>query len=218
METIQPAGFLALPSANIGHPVLVLHAWWGLNETIKTFCSRLAAAGFVAFAPDLYQGALADQIEEAHKLSRQFSQKEAEINQQLDEAIQFLKGYSQSEEAGITVIGFSFGAYFALELSTTKPESIRSVIVFYGTGPRDFSASKSSYLGHFADQDEYEPQSEVDALRAALEQAGRPAEIYQYANTGHWFFEADRSDAYQAEAAELAWERSLTFLKEQAAQ
>ena len=60
MPEPQPDGFLALPSGGQGHPVLVLHAWWGLNDTIIELCRRLAAEGFIAFAPDLYHGRIAD--------------------------------------------------------------------------------------------------------------------------------------------------------------
>ena len=49
MTSPQPPGFLALPASGPGPGVLVLHAWWGLNETMKSVCSRLAAEGFVAF-------------------------------------------------------------------------------------------------------------------------------------------------------------------------
>ncbi len=69
MSITQPDGYLALPPSGQGSPVLVLHAWWGLNDTIKAFCNRLAAAGFVVFAPDLYHGQVTDTIEGAETLS-----------------------------------------------------------------------------------------------------------------------------------------------------
>jgi hypothetical protein len=53
MTRSQPERFLAVPSAGSGSGVLVLHAWWGLNDTIKAFCTRLAQSAFVVFAPDL---------------------------------------------------------------------------------------------------------------------------------------------------------------------
>jgi dienelactone hydrolase len=53
VNPIQPDGYLAVPPAGKGPGVLVLQAWWGLNDSIKEFCRRLADAGFVAFAPDL---------------------------------------------------------------------------------------------------------------------------------------------------------------------
>ena len=57
-------GYLALPDQEHGPGVLVLHAWWGLNPFFKELCDRLARAGFVAFAPDLYQGRTAATIDE----------------------------------------------------------------------------------------------------------------------------------------------------------
>jgi carboxymethylenebutenolidase len=62
-------GYLALPERGDGPGVLVLHAWWGLNSTIRDICSRLAGAGFVAFAPDLYHGKVADTIAGAETLA-----------------------------------------------------------------------------------------------------------------------------------------------------
>ena len=112
------------------------------------------------------------------------------------------------------MIGFSLGAYYALDLSNTDPEHIRSVVIFYGTGADDFSNSKASYLGHFAEDDPFESLAGVDDLEKILRQAGRPVTFYRYPGTGHWFFEPDRSDAYNREAATLAWERTLAFLRE----
>jgi len=70
MTKSQPQGFLALPPAGKGPGVLVLHAWWGLNDTIKAFCTRLAESGFAVFAPDLYHGKVADNIADAETSAR----------------------------------------------------------------------------------------------------------------------------------------------------
>ena len=66
----QPQGFLASPPTGTGPGVLVLHAWWGLNDTIKAFCTQFAQFGFVAFAPDLYHGKVADNIPAADALGK----------------------------------------------------------------------------------------------------------------------------------------------------
>ena len=68
MTRTQPQGYLAIPRTGKGSCVLVLHAWWGLNDTIKAFCDRSAKAGFVVFAPDLYHGQVADTIPGAEAL------------------------------------------------------------------------------------------------------------------------------------------------------
>src|SRR5207245_219077 len=61
-------GYLAVPKKGNGPGVLVLHAWWGLTDFFKGLSDRLANAGFIAFAPDLYRGATASTRDEAKKL------------------------------------------------------------------------------------------------------------------------------------------------------
>jgi carboxymethylenebutenolidase len=211
MNLVQPSGFLALPTSGKGQGVLVLHAWWGLNKTIKELCTRFAGEGFTAFAPDLYHGKTAKTIPEAEALRDALDWKSAipEVNS----AAEYLQGICGDQDLPIAVIGFSLGAFFALNLSATEPERIGKVIVFYGTGPADITKTKAAYLGHFAENDPFEPESEVKGLQESLRAAGRDVTFYRYAGNGHWFFEPDREDAYNAEAARIAWERTLSFLK-----
>ncbi len=213
MTQSQPQGFLAVPPAGKGPGVLVLHAWWGLNDTIKAFCARLADAGFLAFAPDLYHGKVADTIPDAEALGKALDANYLQARAEVAEAARFLNEKVGEAGHGLAAIGFSLGASYALDLSNTAPEYIRSVVVFYGTWVDDVSNSRAAYLGHFAENDPFEPPSNVDSLEEALKRAGRPVTFYRYPGTGHWFFEPDRSDAYNREAATLAWERTLTFLR-----
>jgi carboxymethylenebutenolidase len=213
MSDHQPDGYLALPTAGKGPGVLVLHAWWGLNDTMKAFCTRLAESGFVAFAPDLYHGKVADTIAGAEALGEALDANHLQAKAEIAAAATFLNDRSGQPDTGLAVIGFSLGAYYALDLAAAHPESIRSVVLFYGTGGGDFSSSQAAYLGHFAENDPYEPPANVDELETTLKKAGRPVTFHRYPGTGHWFFEADRSDAYNQEAANLAWDRTLAFLK-----
>lgn len=214
MTTTQPDGYLALPDSGTGKGVLVLHAWWGLNDTIKTLCTRLADEGFVAFAPDLFHGNVATTIEAAQAQTRSESENAESIRNDIKNAIAFLKEHAEGADNGIAVVGFSFGAYYALEVSDTAPADIHSVVIFYGTGHEEFTNSQAAYLGHFAENDDYEPQEYVEHLKNAIEGAGRSVTFHYYPNTGHWFFEPDRTDAYNEAAAALAWERTLEFLKQ----
>jgi carboxymethylenebutenolidase len=213
MTPAQPDGYLALPTAGTGPGVLVLHAWWGLNDTIKAVCTRLAESGFVAFAPDLYHGKVADTIADAEALGSALDGNHLQAKAEIAQAVGFLKAQAGADGSGLAVIGFSLGAYYALDLAASDPENIRSVVLFYGTGPAEFSRSTAAYLGHFAENDPYETRSNVDELEADLKQAGRPVTIYHYSGAGHWFFEPDRVEAYDPAAANLAWERTLAFLK-----
>ncbi len=210
MTQLQPPGFLAVPTTGTGRGVLVLHAWWGLNETIRNTCTRLSEAGYVAFAPDLYHGKLATTIPEAESLSNALDADQARMD--IHAAVEFLSERAAPAALGLVVIGFSLGAYFALDLSVTDPARIRKVVVFYGSGPADFNASHAEYLGHFAANDPYEPDSNVSSLENSLRLAGRPFTFHRYPDTGHWFCEPDRVDAYHPAAAALAWQRTLSFL------
>jgi carboxymethylenebutenolidase len=211
MTHSQPEGFLALPPAGNGRGVLVLHAWWGLNDTIKAFCTRLAESGFVAFAPDLYHGQLAISIPEAESLSNTLDAEQARMD--IANAVDFLRIRITSGGCNLAVIGFSLGAYFALELSNADPSHIGSVVVFYGTGHEEYSASRAEYLGHFAEADEFEPEANVNNLEEILRKSGHMVTFHRYPGTGHWFFEPDRTQAFNQAAASLAWERTLNFLR-----
>jgi carboxymethylenebutenolidase len=111
------------------------------------------------------------------------------------------------------VLGLSFGVDYALLLAADDPDRVRAVVVFYGTTPADHTRSMAAYLGHFAETDEFQPAARVEKLESALRAAGRPVTFHHYKGTGHWFFEPDRTDAYRRDAAELAWNRTVAFLK-----
>jgi carboxymethylenebutenolidase len=195
-----------------------LHAWWGLNDTIKAFCTRLSTSGFTVFAPDLYHGKVADTIEGAETLRDALDAAHLLARAEIAAAARFLNEWAGLPGTGLAVIGFSMGVYYALDLAAADPDLIRSVVIFYGTGGGDYSRSKADYLGHFAENDQFEPKSGVDALEADLRRAGRPVTFHRYPGTGHWFFEPDRPDAYNPEAASLAWDRTLAFLRRPSSQ
>jgi carboxymethylenebutenolidase len=216
MTYSQPQGFLTVPPTGKGPSVMVLHASWGLNDTIKAFCKRLAEAGFVVFAPDLYHGKVAATIPDAEVLGNALDANHVQAEAEVAEASRFLSERVGQAGRGLAVIAFSLGAYYALNLAATHPEHIRSVILFYGTDGTmgtDFTNSKAEYMGHFAENDEFETQSNVDSLEERLKRAGRPVTFHRYSGTGHWFFEPDRLQAYNQAAASLAWDRTLEFLK-----
>ena len=134
---------------------------------------RLAESGFVAFAPDMYHGKVTDNIADAETLGKALDTNYLQAKAEIADATMFLNERAGQAERGLAVIGFSLGAYYALDLAAADPEHIRSVVIFYGTGGGDFSNSRAAYLGHFAENDPFEPQSNVDELEAALRRAGR---------------------------------------------
>jgi len=191
--------------------VLVLHAWWGLNDFYMGFCDQLASQGFLALAPDLHGGKIASSASEAKEL---MSGMDENARQRLVlGALDYLRSQPSQSGRKIGAVGFSMGAAWALWLSTARPEDVGAVVVFYGTYPGlDFSKAKASFLGHYAPEDEWEPASDVRAMEEEIRGAKREVSFHFYPGTKHWFFEEDRPSDYQREAAGLAWNRTLEFL------
>ncbi len=213
VASTEQRGYLATPEQGNGPGILVLHAWWGLTPDFIAVCDRLAEAGFVALAPSLYLGgATAATIPEAEELLT--SQDEATVvGPIVHAAAAQLRGLPQVTSGPLGVIGFSMGAYWALHLAQARPEEFGAVVAVYGTNDGDFTATNAAFLGHFAEQDEYEPLEGVQALEARIRDAGREGAFHIYPGTKHWFFEPSRPE-YDAAAAELVWERTLAFLHE----
>ena len=204
---------LATPESGNGPGVLVLHAWWGLTSVFTDVCDRLAEAGCVALAPGLYaDGAIATTVPEAEALIAAHDAAPGGAEAALQASVDYLRDSPAVTGHRIGVIGYSMGAYWALRLSQ-KLQDIVVVVDYYGTGDGDFRASRAAYLGHFAEQDTFEPLEAVEALEEAIRAAGREVTFHVYPGTGHWFVEPNQPDAYDAAAADLAWERTLAFLE-----
>ena len=195
----------------------MLHAWWGLTEPFRETCDRLAEAGFVALAPDLYRGKTTASVEEAEALVKALNQEEERVNGDIQGAMAFMRQNSAPNPAGgqgkFGVIGFSLGGAFAFDMSVNMADEIAAVVIFYATYPGlDYRRAQAAYLCHFAENDPFEPAESVAELEKDLTDAGKQATFYTYPGTTHWFTDADVPDAYNAEATELACERTLAFL------
>lgn len=204
----KPAeAYLAAPQ-NGGPGVLVLHAWWGLNPVFKSLCDRLAEEGFTALAPDLFQGQISETIEGAEALMK------SSDDQIVSDTVTAAKEHLLTLTKGnIGVIGFSFGAAQALVAAAGDPENIAATVLFYGVYDVDFAKIKSKVLGHFGERDEMEPLEGVKWMETAMQDAGVDMTVHIYPGVNHWFIETDRPE-YDSAAADLAWERTIAFLKE----
>jgi carboxymethylenebutenolidase len=201
---------LALPRHRAEAGVLVLHPWWGLNADTASFVDRLADAGFAAAAPDLYAGRIATTIADAERMSD-------ELNEDLADAHVLASVDSLGLEIGdpsarIATLGFSMGTAWAVWLPAQRPE-VTATVVYYGTvsGP-SVSRARTPVLGHFAEDDPYETDEGIAEFEQTLRTAGRDVTIHRYPGTGHWFAEPSNA-AYDGAAAELAFGRTIDFLR-----
>ncbi len=193
--------------------VVVLHAWWGLNDDVIAYADSLAAAGFAVSAPDMFSGEVAFTIEDAERLS---SAAESPDTDPPVESIALAAVDDLATRLGPTsplgVLGFSFGAAYAT-LIPAERETLVASVVYYGvyTGPH-VEQSSAAVQGHFAESDQFESDEGIAELEGSLRAAGREVTIHRYPGTGHWFAEPSR-DAYVPEDADLAFERTVAFLQ-----
>ncbi len=206
--TTPPPAYLALPAGS-GPGVLVFHAWWGLTPFFTGLCDRLAAAGYVALAPDLFAGETADTSEGAERLTSLADRKA--VNKIARAAIDALAAHPAVAGPHLGAIGFSYGAAYALEAARLRPALVHAVALFYGAGGGRFDKTRASFLGHYAEHDEWESARRVQGLEKRIRDAGRPVTFHTYAGTAHWFFEDNRPE-FDPAAAALAWDRTLAFL------
>src|SRR5207244_8545089 len=153
------SGYLAVPKTGSGPGLLVLHAWWGLNDFFKGLCDRLATAGFVAFAPDLYRGATASTRDGAEHLMSKLDQKAA--SRDITNGVRGLQTHPGVKGKHLGVIGFSMGAFWSLWLAQELPADVAAVVLFYGTGDGNYSHIKAAFLGHFDETDVFESPADV---------------------------------------------------------
>src|SRR2546429_8669251 len=105
------SAYLAVPEHGSGPGVLVLHAWWGLTEPFRQVCDRLAEAGFVALAPDLYHGKTTASVEEAQALVKALDQDAERVRADIAAAVQGLRQHAATHLADgpgkLPPVGFS---------------------------------------------------------------------------------------------------------------
>jgi carboxymethylenebutenolidase len=205
------SGYVVVPDGGSGPGVLVLHAWWGLTPFFKGVCERLADAGFVALAPDLYGGRTTDDPDEAKALLA-----EADMDATLRlvrSSVYALRGMPATPDAPVGVLGFSMGASWALWLASRVPDLVGATVVFYGSQNIDMAPARSPFLGHFAETDAFVDDDELTLLEADLRLLDKDVTFHRYPGAGHWFFESDRP-AYDEAAAALAWDRTIGFLRD----
>src|SRR5829696_446333 len=126
------SGYLVKPPAGAGPGVLVIQEWWGLDPGIKEMADRLGAAGFVALAPDLYRGELAqhDEMDKAAQLMRSLPADRAARD--MSGAVDYLADHEAVTSDDIGVVGFCMGGMLAFLIAANRPDKVKAVVPFYG--------------------------------------------------------------------------------------
>lgn len=211
------SGYLANSTSGAGPGVIVVQEWWGLVPHIKDVADRLAQEGFTALAPDLYHGEAAAEPDDAAKLMMNLDLPRAAKD--MSGAVDFLLQDEACDTSTVGAVGFCMGGGMVLWLSTLRSE-ISACVPFYGVIPwdgvqPDYGASSAAYLGHYAAEDSPDTNESARKTEQLLQSHGKEAKFIFYPGTHHAFFNDTREGIYDAAAADLAWQRTLEFLREQ---
>ena len=210
-------GYITKPAGG-GPGVVVIQEWWGLAGHIKDVADRFAAEGFVALAPDLYHGELVEEPDAAGKLMMALNIDQAAKD--LRGAVAYLLGEGGASGSKVGVIGFCMGGQLALYAATVSPDQVGAVADFYGVHPNvkpDLDRLKAPVLGAFAEHDDYASPAVARQLEQEIRSRGVETDFKIYPGTQHAFFNDDRTEVYDANAARDAWERTLAFFRRQIA-
>ena len=205
------SGELSLPAGSDKAPGLVLvQEWWGVNDHIRSLADRFAAEGFVVVAVDLYHGTVTKDFNEAGALMQALDGKQAMDD--IAGAVAYLQAHARCNgKVGVT--GFCMGGAYAFAAVSALPE-VGAAVPFYGIPPAermDFTRMKAPILAHFASRDGWAKPERAQEIVAAINAAGGSAAVEIY-EADHAFVNDTRPEVYVADAAKLAWDRSVKFL------
>lgn len=203
--------YLVTPEVGRGPGVLVVHSGRGLTDFVRRLCHRLAREGFVALAPDLFEGETPSTVGEAEALKAAVDADRT--TRRLEDVAEFLRRHEAVSRPAVGVVGIGYGAEWACRLAAGLGDDCGALVVFYGVGDPDWGAVAAPVLGHFAQLDHELPRSRVNELRTVLGNHGLEHDLFVYPNTEPSFFETDETARHDPEAAALAWERTLHFLQ-----
>ena len=199
------SGYFA--SAGGGAPgMVVIQEWWGVNDQIKGVADRLAGLGYHSLVPDLYRGKVTVEAEEASHMMQNLDFADAATD--VRGAVEHLKQSCPK----VGVIGFCMGGALTV-LAAVYAKAADAAVCWYGVPPEEAADTRTismPFQGHFALEDAVFPPNQVDALEARLKEGNVAHEIYRY--QAQHAFGNETGAHYNADAANLAWERSTAFL------
>jgi carboxymethylenebutenolidase len=206
-------GALAVPVRTPAPAVMVIHEWWGLNDQIKAVTAEFAKNGFLTLAIDLFDGKVVETPEQARELSRGVAENPAQAADTLKSWIAWLRRDKRCN-GHVATIGFCFGGGWSLNASLDSP--VDATVIYYGNVRKtvdELVPLKGPVLMHCGLQDKFINADMVKGFEAAAKQAGKSVTVYVY-DADHAFANpTGASFPYMKDAADLAWKRTIAFLK-----
>jgi carboxymethylenebutenolidase len=210
-DKFQLGAYRADPSGPAKGGIVVIQEIFGVNHHIRAVCDRLAAEGYAALAPALFDrqqknfesGYTPDEIANARKFVA--NPDWGAMLRDAQAAIDELK-----KEGPVAIMGFCMGGTIAF-LSACKLNGLSAAVCYYG-GQIAKNADEKPKVPtqmHFGDQDASIPMTDVEIIKS---KRGGDSEIYVYPGAGHGFHCDERGSFHEA-SAKTAWQRAMDFLK-----
>ena len=213
--------YVGIPQGSGPFPaVLVCQAAGGLDEFIQTIVDRLAAQGFAAAAPDLYHRTT-EEIERATGKTRRQLLDDTEIVADIDATVTFLQNHGSVDGQRIGVTGFCMGGR-VVWLAAVSNTNFKAAVPYYGgfikdswgkatQSPLELSTNiNCPMMFHFGEIDKNPSLEDMSLFDERLTSLGKSHEFYVYPGADHRFLDHTFT-AYQREASELSWKRTLEF-------
>lgn len=206
---VRDLAYFVQDDAGAGPGVLILHSLWGLTSSVKNLADGLADRGYTVLAPDINFGELPESEQDA--LDHLGVASPDRLASLVISSAKLL--HEQSMEGPIGIVGFGMGGSLGLWASVRLADLVGAAVSFYGSQQIDFAGSKSAYLVHFAEEDEFITDDEAAFMEATMGLESLPVEVIRYPGTKHGFCEPD-GDSFDPESFERAWTTTLGFLVE----
>ena len=207
-------GYLSPSLTGSGRGVIVIQEWWGLVGHIKDVADRFAEAGFTALAPDFYNGRQTTEPDEAGTLMMALNIEDAA--KVIHGAVNALLAHDNVTHEKVGVIGFCMGGQLSM-FAACIDRKIGACVNFYGIHPNvhpEFEKLHAPLLGFFAENDTYASPDVVASLDRDLSALGKEHRFLVFEGRQHAFFNSDRPEVFDKEAAEDCWNQMVSFLNE----
>ena len=205
--------YMARPDGEGPFPtVIMIHEFWGLNESIVSKTDLLAEEGYLVVAPDTFRGSTTGWIPRA--IYQVISARPENVNSDLDSVYAWLESQAAVDPDQIAIAGFCYGGRTSLAYSLHN-NRLAATIIFYGSPETDPEVLKNlpgPVLGIFGGADQSISVEQVDAFDRALTEAGVPHEITVYEGQPHAFVK-DAEGIEAGGAQRDAWDQMLAFLE-----
>lgn len=191
--------------------VVVIQEWWGLQGQIQAVCDRFAEAGYTALAPDLFGGKV---IPYHDKAAASATMSSLDFGRSTDQEVRGAVRHLAARGGKVGLTGFCMGGALTVIGAARIPE-LSAAVCFYGLPPEKVAAPEDirvPFQGHFARHDDWCTPEIVDAFERRLRAAKKTFELHRY-EAHHAFMNSERREVYSADAAKLAWERTLAFFR-----